>query len=393
MALWEMSDKKGRTMSQTISKAPVVWTKDAWLDASTPRDVTKRHRGAELTQIDMAMDAWQNGYCMPSQKVAALFNICKMCHRWKDAKVKKTTPNSQWRRSIVQQLSDQAYARLQFETTPRAQPQDAAQTFRQKQIDSFEERKRVQRQWQFTGGKPLDVRTLQSGYARERETYLASGKTEAISGSQIHALLKNATTYGLAGKPPDFSKVTKEQFEQYVRTYGRDLIITHVKFFKKADRITKLVVVENGFLWDGPNHHFDTSGAVNSQYPYAIDEYGNLLSTFENDGLTKGNERFNHSTFNAGKDVICAGMLSVLGGRLVYIDTLSGHYAPTKENLCNALTILRRSCRIDLRAVTCAAIELNRKYKSGRAISTYAAAGLEETRNNTKPTTTDEWKG
>ena len=76
---------------------------------------------------------------------------------------------------------------------------------------------------------------------------------------------------------------------------------------------------------------------------YAMDKYGNL---FASEAETRkqlaqaGFAAFNHSTFNAGKEVICAGMITIVRGKLCWINNDSGHYKPTHENLRQALLML-----------------------------------------------------
>lgn len=93
-----------------------------------------------------------------------------------------------------------------------------------------------------------------------------------------------------------------------------------------------------------------------------MDKYGNLfveatgerkdyVSYSSRGGYTvKTSDAFNHSSFTAGNDVICAGCIHVgydsRAGReepgvLSFIDNNSGHYKPTAENLHNCIIVLR----------------------------------------------------
>jgi hypothetical protein len=42
---------------------------------------------------------------------------------------------------------------------------------------------------------------------------------------------------------------------------------------------------------------------------------------------------FHHSSFTSGGDILCAGMISGLNGKIVYLDNDSGHYQPTSAHL------------------------------------------------------------
>ncbi|HEY4358732.1 MAG TPA: hypothetical protein VGN16_23495, partial [Acidobacteriaceae bacterium] len=44
-------------------------------------------------------------------------------------------------------------------------------------------------------------------------------------------------------------------------------------------------------------------------------------------------------SYNAGKAVLCAGMLTIKQGKLTYISTSSGHYKPKREHLHRLLTL------------------------------------------------------
>lgn len=62
-----------------------------------------------------------------------------------------------------------------------------------------------------------------------------------------------------------------------------------------------------------------------------------------------------HSSFLSGADVMCAGTLEVIEGKLIYISNNSGHYKPNIDDLqavCNAILIdyaLQRSATPCLR--------------------------------------------
>jgi hypothetical protein len=67
--------------------------------------------------------------------------------------------------------------------------------------------------------------------------------------------------------------------------------------------------------------------------------------------MAHGNQMWNHSSFNAGTDVICAGMIRIHNGTLMYVDNDSGHYKPTRQNLHGMLTIISNE-GINLAGVT-----------------------------------------
>ena len=89
-----------------------------------------------------------------------------------------------------------------------------------------------------------------------------------------------------------------------------------------------------------------------SLHMYAMDRYGNLFQSEELGGaaltqaatnlgqLATAMAKYNHSSFNAGRDVICAGLIGIQNGYLVWIDHHSGHYKPSRDNLWEAVTLL-----------------------------------------------------
>lgn len=78
----------------------------------------------------------------------------------------------------------------------------------------------------------------------------------------------------------------------------------------------------------------------NGRESYALDRYGILYSiTAEGTDIA---EFINHSTFNAGKPVVCAGMLLFgANGKLASIDNGSGHYRPDINNLAALVQTLQ----------------------------------------------------
>ena len=90
--------------------------------------------------------------------------------------------------------------------------------------------------------------------------------------------------------------------------------------------------------WHKTGELITTVVANGHQTAYAMDYYGNLYCRDVKGGFTTDSDTgelkfFNHSSFNAGKNVICAGVLVIKDGLLININNMSGHYRPTKDNL------------------------------------------------------------
>ena len=71
---------------------------------------------------------------------------------------------------------------------------------------------------------------------------------------------------------------------------------------------------------------------------WAMDRYGNLF--VKSSQMLQQAAYFNHSSFCAGNDVICAGTIVIDDGMLVYIDNQSGHYKPDRDQLLMAIGTL-----------------------------------------------------
>lgn len=307
---------------------PNVMTAREFKKRTTPKNIFKRHRGTLLTAIDTAMEGWADGACPPDQKIPMLLLVVQACRAWVDAKGHKTSENSEMRRGVIKELAGQAFERMQYEI--------------------FESRKQNQ--------PNVETRGLQGAYGHERTLYEQSGKTVAPSGTTVHFHVSHSHEYGLDFGGKGFDQLTPQEFKaltdaihaRYDRPHGYMGEPSEVCFLKKSDRIKKLVVIENGYLYDGPQERLDHG---DDQAAFVIDEYGNLYCGLQHimERGMPSYQRFNHSTFNAGKNVICAGMIQVSQGRLKYIDNMSGHYKPTRTHLLNALQLLR-DCGVDLYA-------------------------------------------
>jgi hypothetical protein len=88
---------------------------------------------------------------------------------------------------------------------------------------------------------------------------------------------------------------------------------------------------------------------------YAADKYGNLFSK-----PIKGfnGTFFNHSSYCADKEVMCAGTIACKDGKLLYISNLSGHYKQTPAHLASVLLLLADE-DVDLTDVLVTAVGVN----------------------------------
>jgi hypothetical protein len=311
---------------------PRVWTAKQFTSATTPLNPTKRHRGPQLHLIDTSLKTFEDGFILSDDARKRLaVQIMQACKNWLVAKAGKSTGNSGKRRHAIEQLGNQLFAWLQYK--------------------QFEERKAA-----LPNGF-ANVRAMRPGYLMERTLYEQSHKKKMpVSASYIHEVMEhqqsnayNATANTYRGRT--FGQLTARDFQDLDSAYGGQISMADpmgdpgsmaktqvprmVLFLNKQERIKRQLIVQpDGLLYEGFDKPFDTGIMVRA---YVIDEYGNFFSSNE---VFDRQYSFNHSTFNAGKEVICAGTLKAKDGQLTKITNSSGHYKPSRTDLHNAVQFL-----------------------------------------------------
>ena len=210
-----------------------------------------------------------------------------------------------------------------------------------------------------------NTRALQPGYNAERtqfvqakaNNYTPTGAINPIGGSFAHEV--KDWDQNLQGV--NFGNLTDNDFQTLYNNFadlGMQKPLVH--FVRKAERLREnYVVVVNGLLLF-KGQLLTTQGY---DWMYVMDEYGNLLTQAHNADLNRNqpnarlHQQYNHSSLNAGKDVICAGTWNVQQGRLRMISNESGHYQPTQANLHDCVTVLVDEDAVDIGA---ARVEINR---------------------------------
>jgi len=314
--------------------APTIWTADQFKTASTPDNIFKRHRGTEIQLIDQTLvrvDALRHQGASDQQKHLAIHQIVVACKNWLNAKGNKTTAAATKRKEAVESLGEQAFQWIKWY--------------------KFHERK---------SNRPpgfANLRDMRPGYKRERDLYVASAKRQnPVSGSYVHAIMESREHEQFAGRT--FANLTMADFRQLdnasvgevnqVDPMGDPGSMAKVKmprmvlFLNKQERIKRLVIVQNGLLYEGFDKPLNASPA--HCVAYVIDKYGNIYSSTE---TFDKRYSFNHSTFNAGKEVICAGTLGARQGQLALFTNNSGHYKPTRQNMHDGLRFIENA-EIDL---------------------------------------------
>jgi hypothetical protein len=135
----------------------------------------------------------------------------------------------------------------------------------------------------------------------------------------------------------DIDRLTVEDFTILDELGRKNFMSGDVNYLKKAERYKVMAIP------DGHGNLRDYNDALITTHAfkvtaYAMDKYGNLLCK-DADPLN-GAFFFNHSSFNAGQDVICAGTLTIQNGVLQSIDNNSGHYKPGRTHLFNCIDVL-----------------------------------------------------
>ena len=191
-------------------------------------------------------------------------------------------------------------------------------------------------------GAGHNLKSLAPGYAHERRQYLAEGKaSNPVSAS---ALRDTALADALPGTNPHvlITNMDDQTWDGYARPGGvmrRGGPQNEVLFFDKRERLEHMLVVNPGgrLAWARDGSLFATPPG--QTYMYAMDRYGNLFARDSALGATQ----FNHSSFNAGREVACAGMIAGANGRLYFIDNASGHYQPSRSDLYSCVRKLQNA--------------------------------------------------
>jgi hypothetical protein len=240
----------------------------------------------------------------------------------------KTSKNLANRWGVVRTLKREIFSRIQYE--------------------SFLMRK--------DSGAKAAAAALSGSYQLERQHFEAL-KQQPVkkgffsSGRQVDTSPYAMTTAKLNNQGTDFSQMTLIQFTQMMDAVPRDSLGLRVYYVRTSDRISKYMVVCVNDLW------YQNAVMVSGFYMYALDKYGNLLvgPIQINNSFPDGKRqklaigyRYNHSGLAAGAPVVCAGELEFNRGKIIELNNCSGHYAPSVQQLHDAVTCLVEEHEADL---------------------------------------------
>ena len=273
-----------------------------------------KSRGSSMAGIDIALERWSkncnNSLLSSRTKLDLVEDIARECDVWfaKKAKLKKS--------------SDLGAARAQVVAEVRRSCPKAFQYLKNKARTEAVSP-------QFGAVKRGNVKGLEKGYSHERTDYLAGNKqSNPYSASAVSEVRTN-----------DIEKMSYSQFSQAatdVDSLGTPA--DRVEFMNRRQRLDHLIMIQNGLLYQ--NGELMSSDIVRQMIyadTFAVDKYGNFYSKKIKYGSAL---RFNHSSYCAGKEVLCAGTLACHQGRLLYISNLSGHYKPNAASVRQVLQIL-----------------------------------------------------
>lgn len=268
-----------------------------------------------IARIDAALDVWHG-----HQTLDNTILVYKECRHWLKSKSGKTSTNSLRRQARINKLCGEC-----VQWFGHFDP-DLMRAF-----GRFEAKKNQ--------GAQAGLKSMEGAYKHERSLYLKSGKTYAPSATALRPM--KGQLPALANK--SFGSWTEQEYDQLDAHLKKS---NPVVYLKKLERLKDMIFVEvhpsgSRKLVDYKGLPYSThkdvwGNELNHGNPYAIDRYGNLFSV---DEASHGGQ-FNHSSFNAGNDVVCAGMIHVDNGVLLKIDNNSGHYAPTQAQLYEAAKML-----------------------------------------------------
>ncbi len=213
--------------------------------------------------------------------------------------------------------------------------------------------KAVRRLGSSSGG----AQRLQSGFWRETVPLAGPANTPLHDARKSHRHVHLLGGQGLAGKREDENH--KAAAERLLREAGGGTIkasagggAMNVWYFDDEDRYMHMLDLGSDSIRmrdsDGELQILNTvtkqKGFQKPGFLYAADMAGNIFAAEDEDA---GDLQLRHSCFLEGSSVLCAGLITVIKGKLIYIDNDSGHYQPSYENLYRLVSQLA-ACGVDL---------------------------------------------
>jgi hypothetical protein len=318
--------------------------------------------------IYYAILAWESstrGRNHEKAQAAYLYQVVKNCKQWLEAKSAKTTGSAPARRMIIQRVRQEAEAELvNYPEIQRA-------------LGSYNRHKQA-------GARPATP--LYGVYAHERAVYdqhkapplsVPSTKSFSTVGARFAPSATIMESSGQTVNPKkSFQQLTLAEYMKLDTLLKTE---HNVLYMSQIQRLHYMVDVDQATFsraTDGTPYHMNGStvgndlgmGAESQPYMYACDRYGNIFIVREGEFDRDGKKvQLNHSTLCAGRDVVCAGTISIKNGNLMGITNTSGHYRPDTEALSRVLRKLRDDDGVNLNNVIVADQSQNRNTTTGAA--------------------------
>lgn len=267
-----------------------------------------KSRGSNMNGIDRALQAWEKNCdstrLAAAQKLALVRRIEYECNRWLDRKRGKSSRLANYRRQTIEELTLQCRKAAQLLTG------------------------KVKAQ----AGRLYSTKGLDTGYTHERQHYEELGK---------------ATNPYAAGAVKNVGTLSYDDYKEEAESDPDDIV--RVYYLNRAQRMQYMAYIEGGLFYDDDGLiHAEIGLGLEDRVTrvrqktatarmYAVDRNGNLFTKHIAgfDGTY-----FNHSSFCAGREILCAGTALWFGGELKYISNHSGHYKPSPSHLQNYLLLL-----------------------------------------------------
>jgi hypothetical protein len=301
-----------------------------------------KSRGSAMAGIDIALEAWtakcDSKAVAVSQKLALVNNIKVECDKWaaQKAQLGKSTVLSVAREQVINEVRKStlnAHSYLKNKLTAEVKGPTHST-------------------------KRGVTKSLEKGYAHERTDYLGRAKQDnPFSGSAVEESAGGLST------------MTYGQFTAAAASLDD---ANRVEYLNRKQRLDFLVTIQNGlFYQDGALlDHLDPKDKDDLwTNTYAVDQYGNIYSK----AAKWRGTFFNHSSYCAGKAVLCAGTIGCYQGKLMYVSNMSGHYKPNSIYLRQLLMILAEE-GVDLSDTLVEAMDTKRALKAGTLLRAVNAA-------------------
>ena len=329
---------------------PRVMSVDEWLAATSlgNRYVFFQQDRKRLYPVDQALGALIQAGRMQEGgstyfEVDGALRLLQACNQWLAGKGDKTSDNVELRRRAVRRLAKQGLRLLKWHRDPGWR---AA-------WDGFDTNK--------SKGKATELKQLQGAFAREAEkpkgvprmgaTMVAKGlnfdSRHPESGKFTDAVERITNSANVTTKT-ELDELTDAEYREIEALLfewkGKELkkgsgdvemVVKELIYMNKDERIATMLVPRNRAFFTSGGAPFSTATEPKKRMIFAVDEYGNFYSGRGEAGV------MNHSSFNRGKGVLCAGEIQARNGIPLFMSNGSGHYKPTTLHLRNAIVKLR----------------------------------------------------